>query len=325
MILIADSGSTKTDWLVIEGGERNGFQTIGLNPYFLTEEEISQRISEDVAVALDPNKIEHVYFYGAGCGIVEKQQIVQRAIASSVKEACIEVNSDMFGAARSLFQEEKGIACILGTGANSCVYDGNSIVDNVSSLGYILADWGSGAVLGKELMSAILLRKLPTEVLQDFYDRYQLSRVQILERIYRSPMPNRFLASFVPFLNDWKETEECRHILKDSFSKFLDYYVLSYKEAEEGAEVRFVGSIAYHFRELLQETSEEKGVNMGLIQKQPIAGLETFHKGCSENILNGNTLNGKVLTETTTAMNGKVIEVTPQFRSETTFSATKEK
>ncbi|PWJ40802.1 BadF/BadG/BcrA/BcrD ATPase family protein [Sediminitomix flava] len=280
MKLIADSGSTKTDWILLGDDGSDQFQTVGLNPYFLNQQEIVERIIEGVSNNINHGRqISSVHFYGAGCGLKEKQDFVQSAISQAIPEVdSIEVASDMLGAARSLFQGEKGIACILGTGANSCVYDGSKIIDNVPSLGYVLADWGSGAVIGREFISAILLRKFSKELVQAFYDRYQFTHVQLMERIYGGRFPNRFLASFLPFLVEWKDDELCRAILEDNFEKFVEYYILSYQEEIKDMKVKCVGSVAYHFREILESVANQKGVELVYVSKSPIQDLTAFHR-----------------------------------------------
>lgn len=278
MIVIADSGSTKTDWriLTVEGKLVYSQKTEGLNPYFLTEEQIR----EVVAYYLHPyaQDITHVYFYGAGCGMVQKAEQVHRAIAQVMRpDAHIEVAGDMLGAARSTLQQQEGVACILGTGANSCVYRLGNIADNVPSLGYMLADWGSGAVLGREVLGLVLRQELPVPVIEDFYDAYRLTRVEILDRIYNQGQPNRFLASFSPFLKKHIDQPACLALVIDNFRRFFDYYVLQYRQLGSWPVATFVGSVAYHFREQLEQVAAEKQVRIGRIVQTPMEGLIAYH------------------------------------------------
>jgi len=278
MLLIADSGSTKTDWKLVneEGKTVRTIHSKGLNPYFLTEQEIATTIREEVLPQID--QVDQVWFYGAGCGLPVKVKQVQSAIASVIPcPLPPEVNGDMLGAARSLFQNQSGIACILGTGANSCVYEGKDIVDNVPSLGYILADWGSGTVLCKDLIALILQEKIDEAIQKDFYRTYQLDRREILDKIYNKPMANTFLASFTPFLLKHAENASCREIILDNFRKFFEYYVLRYSKYQPGIKVSFVGSIAYHFREYMEIVADELNISIGEIVKNPMEGLVKYH------------------------------------------------
>lgn len=278
MLLIADSGSTKTDWRIVneEGKTIRALHSKGLNPYFLTEQEIAATIREEVLPHV--SRVDQVWFYGAGCGLPVKVKEVESAIAAVIP--CPfppKVHGDMLGAARSLFQTQPGIACILGTGANSCVYDGKDIVDNVPSLGYILADWGSGTVLCKDLIALVLQEKISEEIRNDFYRTYQMDRREILDKIYNKPMANTFLASFTPFLLKHAENSACREIILDNFRKFFDYYVLRYAPYRPGVKVSFVGSIAHHFREYMEIVAGELNMSIGEIVKNPMDGLVKYH------------------------------------------------
>ncbi|MEH0158195.1 N-acetylglucosamine kinase [Limibacter armeniacum] len=279
MMLIADSGSTKTDWVCVDKGKVvMNYKTCGLNPYFLSLDEMVALIQKELLAGGNVDTPEAIHFYGAGCGAKEKELLVHSALQQAIPQArYIEVSGDMLGAARSLFGMTDGIACILGTGANSCVYKEGKIISNVPSLGYILADWGSGAVLGKDLVAALLQEQLPSEVLEDFYDTYQMTRPYILDRVYRSPMPNRFLASFVPFLLKHQAHPILQALIRDNFSRFFDYYVLQYKEAGEGLEVRCVGSVAYYFQDLFRQVADEKGINLAGVEQTPIQSLVRYH------------------------------------------------
>ncbi|AWW31469.1 N-acetylglucosamine kinase [Echinicola strongylocentroti] len=278
MLLIADSGSTKTDWRLVdeEGNTIDAVQCKGLNPYFLTETEIAQIIKKEVAPIT--NGVEKVIFYGAGCGLPEKVDQVKNAIESVLPiKYPTEVYGDILGAARSLLQGQQGITCILGTGANSCVYDGHGIIDNVPSLGYILADWGSGTVLCKDLISLILQEKIDAEIREDFHATYPMDLRQMLDKIYNKPQANRFLASFTPFLLKYAHHKACEKILKDNFRKFFEYYVLAYDEKPLSKAITFTGSIAYHFSDFLHSTAAEYGLAINKIVQHPMNGLVKYH------------------------------------------------
>jgi N-acetylglucosamine kinase-like BadF-type ATPase len=278
MILIADSGSTKTDWrLVDEGGNRlSSVVTEGLNPYFLSEEEIAAIIQQKVLPSLD--NVEKIFFYGAGCGAPVKAHLVSHALLSVINtRPRVEVSGDILGAARSLLQNEPGIACILGTGANSCLYDGSKITHIMPSLGYMFSDWGSGTVMCKDLISLLLQEKLPSDLLDDFHTTYRMGRPEILDNIYNKPLPNRFLASFTPFLLKHAEVPECKDIIMTNFEKFFSYYVKRYPRANGSYKVSFVGSIAFRFRPYLEQAARENAIEIASIVQHPMDGLVRYH------------------------------------------------
>lgn len=217
-------------------------------------------------------------FYGAGCGLPEKVSQVKNAIESVLPvKYPTEVYGDILGAARSLLQDQRGITCILGTGANSCVYDGKDIIDNVPSLGYILADWGSGTVLCKDLISLILQEKIAPEIRADFLATYPMDLREILDKIYNKPQANRYLASFTPFLLKYAHHPACEKILKDNFRKFFDYYVLAYEAHGLNDTITFSGSIAYHFSDFLHAIADEYGLAIHKIIQHPMNGLIKYH------------------------------------------------
>jgi glucosamine kinase len=279
MILIADSGSTKTEWkLVDEAGNISvSITSEGLNPYFLSEDEIALVIANKVLPKV--TGVETVFFYGAGCGMPLKAAQVKRAIDRVIPtSAGAEVSGDILAAARSLLQHEAGVACILGTGANSCVYNGKEIQEGVPSLGYMFSDWGSGTVMGKDFLSLLLQGKLPQHISKDFDAAFQLNRMQIMESVYNKPMANRFMASFTPFLLKYAEEDCVRNIILTNFRNFYDYYVLGYKESKKNRTVSIIGSVAYHFNTYLVEVAGELDIKVEKILKHPMEGLIGYHK-----------------------------------------------
>lgn len=278
MLLIADSGSTKTDWRVVdeEGNQVTSVVTEGLNPYFVSPEKITSTIREKILpVAGD---VEKVFFYGAGCGLPVKAKVVKDALDATISpRISSEVSGDILGAARSLLQRELGVACILGTGANSCMYDGREITNIMPSLGYMFSDWGSGTVMSKDLIALLLQEKLPGTMLQEFQDTYKLGRPEILDHIYNKPMPNRFLASFTPFLLKYAEVPECKEIILGNFTKFFFYYVLRYPLAKRSIRVSFTGSIAYRFQTYLRQVAKEMDITIDNIVQHPMDGLVKYH------------------------------------------------
>lgn len=275
MILIADSGSTKTDWCV-PGNDRQvrRLQTSGLNPFFETGQEICRKLEKELLPSLAEEEIEAVYFYGAGC-VPEKCSLVRDALASVFSFENVEVGSDLLGAARSLCGRDPGIACILGTGSNSCFYDGRIIAANVSPLGFILGDEGSGAVLGRAFVGDCLKNLLPPEIREAFLEEYGLTPSMILDRVYREPFPNRFLAGLTPFMARHLDVPGIRTIVLKSFTAFFTRNVKQYDYKRYPVHV--TGSVGFYFREVLEEAARETGVCLGNIQQRPMEGLLRYH------------------------------------------------
>jgi N-acetylglucosamine kinase-like BadF-type ATPase len=277
MLLIADSGSTKTDWRLVdeEGQTIARTKTEGLNPYFLSVEKISDILKEHVLPIV--SDVDKIFFYGAGCGSALKAEQVKDALSVIETRLPSEVCGDMLGSARSLLQDNDGIACILGTGSNSCRYDGREIVDIMPSLGFMFSDWGSGTVMCKDLVALLLQEKLPRELVDDFHATYNMGRVEILDHIYNKPMPNRFLASFTPFLLKYSEEPSCRNIILANFRNFFSYYVLRYPKTMRPLKVSFTGSIAKKFQKYLLEVSEAMDIEIEEIVQHPMEGLIRYH------------------------------------------------
>jgi len=279
MILVADGGSTKTEWRTIEGG-RSGASifSAGINPYFHSAEDIYQLIRQDLA-SLSGIMPEKIWFYGTGCNSDVKNNKVREALATMFPGSDIFIGSDLLGAARSLCQDKPGIACIMGTGSNSCYYDGTGIVSNVSPLGYILGDEGGGAVLGKKLLSAVLKKQVPAEVTEAFFETYKMSPAEILDRVYMKPFPNRFLGQFAKFISANIRFPELREIITNSFEDFILKNVLQYPESKEYP-VNFTGSISFYFKSFLLESLSSHGLNPGKITLSPADDLVRYHIVC---------------------------------------------
>ena len=278
MILIADSGSTKTDWCVVEKGELvQQIFTKGTNPFFQSEEEISNEIATALLPELKTNEFEAVYFYGAGCGFPDKIAVVHRALTKHLNVAGnVEVATDMLAAARGLCGREAGIACIMGTGSNSCYYDGESIVANVSPLGFILGDEGSGACLGKLMVGDLLKNQMNPELKEKFLAQFNLTPADIIDRVYRKPFPNRFLASLSPFLAQ-NISDPCVHdLVLNSFKAFFKRNIMQY-ENYQNLKVNLIGSVAYYYKEVLAEAAEAMGIQLGTIIQSPMEGLIKYH------------------------------------------------
>lgn len=276
MLVIADSGSTKTDWCI--GNTKNDcriVQTGGINPFHQSSDEIGQVIASTLVPQLgDTTEFTDIYFYGAGC-IPEKADVVKQALSQSFPQANVSVKSDLSGAAHALCGKYPGIACILGTGSNSCTYDGEKITANVSPLGYILGDEGSGAVLGKRLVGDCLKRQLPDDLCEKFLKEYELTPTLILDKVYRQPPANRFLAGLTPFLSAHSHRPEIHSLLVSCFTDFFRRNVMQYEY--QGIPVHFTGSIAYYFQEEVKEAAQALEITVGNILKRPMEGLIDYH------------------------------------------------
>ncbi len=281
MILIADCGGTKVTWCVLDGKDLvKQFTTPGMNVLMLTHEEMCQRLDREVAPELGDlaSHITYVHFYGAGCVSEALYDSVRQGILSIIEGAKVEVASDLLASCRALCGDHGGIVCILGTGSNSCLYDGKKIVENVSPLGFILGDEGSGANLGKILVSDVLKHQLPEYLCQRFLDKYQLDTVSIIDRVYRRPYPNKFLASLTPFLSENIEEESIRLLVFEAFRNFFRRNVEQYNAPEEyGSRVYVSGSIGYYFKDVLEDAAERSGFVIAKVLRDPIEGLIEFH------------------------------------------------
>ncbi|MBR4520415.1 MAG: ATPase [Paludibacteraceae bacterium] len=278
MILIADSGSTKTQWCLLSAsGQMSEFRMDGINPFYQTADAIKNSISNQLLPQMGQllwaGKITNVYFYGAGC-TPEKCPLVQMAVKSVFKDAEVEVYSDMVGAARALLQHSEGVACILGTGSNSCLYDGEKFTKNVPALGFILGDEGSGAVLGKRLVADLLKDQLNDDLKQQFLKEYNLTQADIIDKVYRQPFPNRFLASLSKFCADHIDNPIIYDLVYDHFQTFVTRILKQYPSVPVG----FVGSIAYYYRDVLGKVLADNHIEIADILQSPMPGLIEYHK-----------------------------------------------
>lgn len=276
MILIADSGSSKVDWRVIKAsGDVLSINTQGINPFFVSEQDIVHTLETRLKPHIDTD-IKEVYFYGAGVTGADKTAMLCRCFYKVFPGCRVEAYSDLLAAARALCGDRKGIAAILGTGANTCFYNGVDIEDNVPACGYILGDEGGGAVLGRKLVSDYLKRQLPPELSQAFDEKYHLSLLDIIEKVYRQPMPNRFLATFTFFLSEHRQHPYIQDFLSKAFDEFFTRNIAHYDYRTYP--VNIIGSIAYYFREELTRAAQRHGMRIGLILRAPIEGLLSYHK-----------------------------------------------
>lgn len=283
--LIVDSGSTKTSWcfaFLPDTKSADGARTVtteGLNPAVMSAEEVEEKIAKALnhclqSLSISAADVENVFFYGAGC-IAGRAGVVSESISSILVDAKIYVADDLLGAARALCGHKAGIACILGTGSNSCLYDGKNIVAHTPALGYVLGDEGSGAVLGRKFLNAVLKQTLPENIRKRFLQESGLDMAEVINRVYRSPAPNRFLASMSKYIHGYLDEKEVRDIVVDNFEDFIRNNILAY--GDKFRTINVVGSIAYHYKEQLTEAASRNGFQIGKIIKSPIEGLIEYH------------------------------------------------
>ena len=276
MILIADSGSTKTDWCVAKDGFTvKRFTTQGINPYHQDERRINGIVLDELLPQTGEYKLKKIVFYGSGCRdetIPTMKNILYSAFNNNVE---VEIYSDLLGAARAICGHEEGIACILGTGSNSCLYDGKKIVGNIPPLGYILGEEGSGATLGKIFINEIFKNSRMYDLKKEFLQVLKMTEGDIIDRVYRQPMANRFLASLAPFIHSHIERHEVNEIVTENFRQFLLKNVKRYHR--DDLQVSFIGSIAWHFKSQLLQSALEENVYVGSVEKSPMDGLLRYH------------------------------------------------
>ncbi|MEE1022473.1 MAG: ATPase [Muribaculaceae bacterium] len=275
-LLIADAGSSKVKWTLLSGSDvAMTFVADGLNALLAEQEEVDGKLT-DVRQRLGDRTIDEVYYYGSGCAIPRVCRKMDEALQRTLEVEKSHVSSDLLGAARALFGRRRGIACILGTGSNSCLYDGEQIERNVPSLGYILGDEGSGAALGKRLVAEAFKGQLPANVREKFLDTYQLTLNDILDKVYRSPAPNKFLASLVPFLSDNLWNPYVYSLVFEELGSFIRKNVAMYDGAHF-VPVSFTGSIAHVFEKVLREAAAAQGYKVTEITADPMEGLIKYH------------------------------------------------
>ncbi len=277
MILLADCGSTKTDWVLLDNGAVAArVKTQGFNPTQQSTEDIFGILSGELQEKITTASPEAIHFYGAGCAYESANRRMRDALSMVFDTKNIYINSDLLAAARALCGHEEGIACILGTGSNSCLFDGEKITENTPSLGYILGDEGSGAHLGRQLVSDCLKKQLSPDLCKKFLEKYKLDLATILESVYRAPMPNRFLAGFVPFLADNRKNAEIHDLLKRCFTQFFQRNIMIYRHS--WLPIHVIGGVGMAFAEEIKETAESLGLSIGNIVASPMNGLIDYHK-----------------------------------------------
>ncbi len=277
MILIADGGSTKTNWCLVNAdGARFFFNTEGYNPEFIGTAGIVASLRENLPDTLDAAHITELCYYGASISSPQKVAVVADAMRTVFPQAQVYVDHDLLAAARALLGRSTGFAAILGTGTNSCVYDGHGVAHSVDSLGYFLGDEGSGSFIGKRLLRDYLRQQLPDNLQEAFRTTYGLEREEILDRLYNQPFPNRFLASFAKFAYDHNNVSYCRQIVLDGFEKFFQNIITHYPDYQRHT-FNCIGSVGYNFRDTLVQVATAHGMAVGKIIRSPIDDLVTYH------------------------------------------------
>jgi glucosamine kinase len=277
MKILVDSGATKANWAAVQHGQIiHQIQTQGISPYFLSDEGIVDILREVRSKISDP--VQELHFYSTGCKAEDQRRRMHQLLRLMFQEATIvNVETDLLAAARSMAQHQRGIICILGTGSNTCRYDGNEVVETAGGLGFILGDEGSGAAIGKALIQSFLNREMPEAMREDLSNQYHLTRDNILQSVYQLPYPNRFLSTFAPFAHEHRNNPLIKSILERQFRLFFERSVLLLEESKI-LPIHFVGSVASFFEEEIRYSAAQIGLNLGNIQKDPMPGLILYHQ-----------------------------------------------
>jgi len=277
IILIADSGSTKAEWCLLDGKKRKTIYTQGISPYFLNTDQIQQLLEAELKKKLNKVEPDEIYYYGTGVNNPENVKSIKLALKKTFIKATISINNDLLGAAKALCGNEKGVACILGTGSNSCYYNGKKIIKNSPGLGFILGDEGSGAYMGKKVVQYYLYNTFDPDLMDRFNAKYNTSRVEILDAVYKKALPNRYLASFVPFLIENRGHFMIENIIEDAFNDFFFNHIYKYRESWT-LPIHFIGSVAFGFKDVLKEMCNSYELQLGRVLKNPMDGLVKFHR-----------------------------------------------
>jgi len=278
MILIADGGSTKVDWIALSDDKKELFRTRtwGLNPAILPEDELKNRIINNFDLTKNANQVKAVYFYGAGCGTPKPTQKLKRVLQEVFPNAKVFVAEDMLAAVYATSGGREAIVCILGTGSNSCYFDGNEMHQNVPSLGFILMDEASGNYFGKKLIQDYYYKKMPDEIAKDFKHKYNLDADEIKRNLYQKDSPNAYLGQFAEFMFAYKDTDYMKNLIRKGFEEFFEKRILPYDK--KYVPVYFIGSIAYFFRDVLEEVAQSYGYHIADVIRRPINSLVSYHQ-----------------------------------------------
>ena len=274
--LIADSGATKAEWCLLQNGKKKTVFTQGISPYFLNTEQITDLLLKELKPKLKNIQVDEIFYYGTGCANPANAKSVKKAVSKVFLGSKVDVNHDLMAAARALCGKEKGVACILGTGSNSCYYDGKKIVKNSPGLGYVLGDEGSGAYLGKKVIQYYLYGTFDDELKGRFDLTYTTNTAEILESVYKKPLPNRYLASYAKFLVDNRGHYMIENIIEDGLNDFFFSHLCKYRETWT-LPIHFAGSVAFGFKDVLQQLCNSYEFELGKVMKNPMEGLVQYH------------------------------------------------
>lgn len=274
--LIADSGATKAEWCLVNNGKKKTLFTQGISPYFLNTQQIADLVNNELAKKLKGITVEHIYYYGTGCSNAENAKSIKKALKIVFPTAQVNVNTDLMAAARAVCGHEKGIACILGTGSNSCYYNGKNIVKNSPGIGYVLGDEGSGAYLGKKVLQYYLYNTFDEDLRARFDAKYVTTAAEILDNVYKKPLPNRYLASFTLFLAENRGHYMVENIIEDGLNDFFFQHLCKYNEVWKYP-VNFVGSVAFGFKDVVEQLCNSYEFDLGKVLKNPMEGLVKYH------------------------------------------------
>jgi glucosamine kinase len=274
--LIADSGATKAEWVLVGEGRKKTIFTQGISPYFLDTAQVGQLVDQELKQKIKNVEVEEVYYYGTGCSNAENAKSIKKALQKLFTGAKIEVNTDLMAAARAVCGDQKGIAAILGTGSNSCYFNGKNILKNSPGLGYVLGDEGSGAYLGKKVIQYYLYNTFDDDLRALFDAKFVTSQVEILDNVYKKPLPNRYLAGFTMFLAENRGHYMIENIIEDGLNDFFFQHLCKYNEVWKYP-VNFVGSVADGFKDVIQQLCSSYEFELGNILKNPMQGLVKYH------------------------------------------------
>lgn len=274
--LIADSGATKAEWVLIDKEKKKTLFTQGISPYFLNTEQVADLVEKELAKKIKNTVVEEIHYYGTGCANPENARNIKKALQKVFAAAKVNVNTDLMAAARAVCGNEKGIACILGTGSNSCYYNGKNIIKNSPGIGYVLGDEGSGAYLGKKVIQYYLYNTFDEDLRARFDAKFVTNGVEILDNVYKKPLPNRYLAGFTMFLAENRGHYMIENIIEDGLNDFFFQHLCKYSEVWKYP-VSFVGSVADGFKDVIQQLCNSYEFELGVILKNPMQGLVKFH------------------------------------------------
>jgi N-acetylglucosamine kinase-like BadF-type ATPase len=275
--LIVDSGATKTEWRVLGGNDEESIFSSGISPYHMSKEQIVASLLKEMPKSMLDMSFNSIYYYGTGCYTAANAGIVKKALQEVFSAEMISVTHDLMGAAIALCGNDKGIACILGTGSNSCSYDGKKIVKNSPGLGYVLGDEGSGAYLGKKVIQHFLYETFDADLMEAFNETYKTDKAEVLQKVYKEPFANRYLASFTKFLSAHRGHFMIENIIEDGLRDFFNQHIIRYPQHDK-TPIHFVGSIAFFFKDKIADLCQDFGLTLGTIIKQPMDGLAAFHR-----------------------------------------------